>query len=109
MRGAIAAGREGVFEPYVDEVYRHMWSDPKKMDDLAVVEAALRESELPAERILQAMQDPDVKAELIANTQGSVDRGVFGSPSFFVDGELYFGKDKLREVEDAIERSKRDP
>ena len=106
MRGAIVAEREGVFERYVDEVYRHMWADPKKMDELGVIEAALRESKLPAEKILAGIQESDVKAALIANTQASVDRGVFGSPSFFVGEELYFGKDRLREVEDEIERSK---
>ena len=50
------------------------------------------------------MQAPDVKAQLIRNTQDAVDRGVFGSPSFFVGDELFFGKDKLREVEDEIRR-----
>ena len=104
MRGAIAAEREGVFERYVDEVYRHMWADPKKMDDIEIIESALRESALPAEKILAEIQNPEVKAVLIANTEASVDRGVFGSPSFFVGNELYFGKDRLREVEEEIER-----
>ena len=104
MRGAIAAEREGVFERYVDEVYRHMWADPKKMDDIEIIESAFRESALPAEKILAEIQNPEVKAVLIANTEASVDRGVFGSPSFFVGNELYFGKDRLREVEEEIER-----
>jgi 2-hydroxychromene-2-carboxylate isomerase len=99
MRGAIAAEREGCFERYVDEVYRHMWSEPKKMDDPEVIRAALEASDLPADAILARAQDPDVKAELIANTEDSVARGVFGSPSFFVGEELYFGKDSLRDVE----------
>ena len=102
MRGAIVAEREGCFERYVDEVYRHMWAEPKKMDEPDVIEAALSESELPARRILSGIQEPDVKAALLANTQAAVDRGVFGSPSFFVDDELYFGKDRLRDVEEAI-------
>jgi hypothetical protein len=37
MRGAIAAQALGVFERYVDEIYRHMWSEPKKLDDPAVL------------------------------------------------------------------------
>ncbi len=43
MRGAIAAQKMGVFERYVDEIYRHMWSVPKKLDDPAVLRAALLE------------------------------------------------------------------
>jgi 2-hydroxychromene-2-carboxylate isomerase len=106
MRGAIVAARLGIFERYVDEVYRHMWAEPKKMDEPEVIAAALEESNLPAERIIEGIQDPEVKAELMANTGQSVERGVFGSPSFFVGEELYFGKDRLRDVEEEIERQK---
>jgi 2-hydroxychromene-2-carboxylate isomerase len=103
MRGAVAAQRLGCFARYVDEVYRHMWADPKKMDDAAVIRAALLESGLPADELLARAADPDVKQELLANTEASVARGVFGSPSFFVGSELFFGKDRLRDVEEEIE------
>ncbi len=103
MRGAIAAQREDCFDRYVQEVYRHMWADPKKMDDPEVIRAALTESDLPADTLIAAMQDPEVKAELFSNTESSVARGVFGSPSFFVGDELFFGKDRLRDVEEEIE------
>ena len=106
MRGAVAALRLGCFERYVDEVYRHMWSDPKKMDELEAIRAAFDASGLPTEVLIEAMQDPTVKAELIANTEDSVARGVFGSPSFFVGNDLYFGKDRLRDVEEEIEARK---
>jgi 2-hydroxychromene-2-carboxylate isomerase len=102
MRGAIVAQREGCFDRYVDEVYRHMWAEPKKMDDPEVIVAALAESGLPGETILKGIQDPEVKARLITNTEDSVNRGVFGAPSFFVGDELFFGKDKLRDVEEEI-------
>ena len=103
MRGAVAAHRLGCFGRYVDEVYRHMWADPKKMDEPAVIRAALLESQLPADELLARAADPDVKQELLSNTEASVARGVFGSPSFFVGDELFFGKDRLREVEEEIE------
>jgi 2-hydroxychromene-2-carboxylate isomerase len=104
MRGAIAAKREGCFESYVDEVCKHMWAEPKKMDDPGVIQSALEASGLPAEALLAASQTPEVKAELIANTEDSVARGVFGSPSFFVGDELYFGKDSLGDFEREIVR-----
>ena len=104
MRGAIVAQREGFFDRYADEMYRHMWAQPKKMDDQEVILAALSESELPVETLMQGIQDPDIKAQLLANTEDSVNRGVFGSPSFFVGEELFFGKDKLRDVEEEIVR-----
>ena len=102
MRGAIAAQRIGVFERYVDEMYRHMWAEPKKLDDPDVLRAALVESQLDGDRIFTLVQTQEVKDELLANTQRSVERGTFGSPTFFVGEEIYFGKDRLRDVEEAI-------
>jgi 2-hydroxychromene-2-carboxylate isomerase len=106
MRGAVAAQRLGCYARYVAEVYRHMWADPKKMDDPQVIEAALRESGLPADELLALAADPGVKQELFDTTERSVARGTFGSPSFYVGDELFFGKDRLREVEEQILRSK---
>jgi 2-hydroxychromene-2-carboxylate isomerase len=102
MRGAVAAQTLGIFERYVDEVFAHMWAEPKKLDDPAVLKAALLESALPADRLFELVQTPAVKDALLANTQRAVERGTFGSPTFFVDGEIYFGKDRLRDVEEAI-------
>jgi len=102
MRGAVAAQRLGVFARYVDEVYRHMWAEPKKMDDPDVLRAALAESKLDAERLLALAQTAEIKEELRANTERSVARGTFGSPTVFVGDEIFFGKDRLRDVEEAI-------
>jgi 2-hydroxychromene-2-carboxylate isomerase len=102
MRGAVAAQMEGVFAHYVDEVFRHMWAEPKKMDDPAVARAALDESGLDGARLLAMTQEPAVKDRLLANTQKSVERGAFGSPTFFVGDEMFFGKDRLRDVEEEI-------
>ena len=102
MRGALAAQNLGVFERYVDEIYRHMWSEPKKLDDPAVLRAALLASGFDAERFGELVQDAGVKAQLLDNTERSVARGTFGSPTFFVGDEIFFGKDRLRDVEEMI-------
>ena len=102
MRGAVAAQTLGVFERYVDETYRYMWSEPKKLDDPAVWRAALLESGFAADRFEELVQDPEVKGRLLDNTQRSVARGTFGSPTFFVGDEIFFGKDRLRDVEEMI-------
>jgi 2-hydroxychromene-2-carboxylate isomerase len=102
MRGAITARSLGVFDRYVDEMFRHMWADPKKLDDPGVLRAALEESGLDAERLLALVQTREVKDELLANTERSVARGTFGAPTFFVEDEIFFGKDRLRDVEERI-------
>ncbi|MAI55404.1 MAG: disulfide bond formation protein DsbA [Gammaproteobacteria bacterium TMED95] len=103
MRGAIYAQQAGFFEHYVSEIYDHMWCQPKKMDDAAIFEAALTASDLPADAILSGIQDAEVKATLISNTESSVARGNFGSPTFFADDEMFFGKDKLRDFEEFVQ------
>jgi len=104
MRGAVAAELEGVLAPYVDAVFKAMWGEPKKMDDPEVVRAVLNDGGFDGEVLLARTQDQAVKDRLMQNTQDSVARGAFGSPTFFVDGEIFFGKDRLSEVEEEIVR-----
>jgi 2-hydroxychromene-2-carboxylate isomerase len=102
MRMAVAAKEKGMLMPYVEAAFHHMWEAPKKMDDPDVIRAALLESGLDADALIAAAQTPEVKQKLMANTEDAVARGVFGSPSFFVGEELFFGKDRLAAVEDEI-------
>ena len=102
MRGAVAARTLGVFEAYVEAVFVAMWERGLKMDDPAVAAATLDEAGLPGETLLSSTQDPAVKEGLMANTTAAVEQGVFGLPTFFVGGEMWFGKDRLRDVEEAI-------
>jgi 2-hydroxychromene-2-carboxylate isomerase len=102
MRGAVAAQLEGVFEPYFRAAYHHMWEEPKKMDDPQVARAAFISSKIDFDRLFARAQQPDVKARLLELTQHAVARGAFGSPTFFVGTEMYYGKDQLRDVEEAI-------
>ena len=102
MRAAVAAQMEGVFEKYVEAAFHHMWVEPKKMDDPEVAAKALSSSGLDAAKLFARAQDADVKGKLLENTQSAVERGAFGSPTFFVGKEMFFGKDSLRDVEDEI-------
>ena len=102
MRAAVAAQMEGVLEKYVDAAFHHMWVEPKKMDDPEIALTALTSSGLDAKRLLARAGETDVKAKLIENTQKAVDRGAFGSPTFFVGNEMFFGKEQLRDLEDMV-------
>jgi 2-hydroxychromene-2-carboxylate isomerase len=102
MRAAVAAQLEGVFDKYVDAAFHHMWVEPKKMDDPEVALQALTASGLDAARLFARAQEADVKAKLIENTQNAVERGAFGSPTFFVGSEMFFGKEQLREVVELV-------
>jgi 2-hydroxychromene-2-carboxylate isomerase len=102
MRAAVAAQLDGAFERYVDAAFHHMWVEPKKMDDPEIALGALASSGLDAARLFARAGEADVKAKLIENTQSAVDRGAFGSPTFFVGTEIFFGKEQLRDVEEMV-------
>jgi 2-hydroxychromene-2-carboxylate isomerase len=102
MRGAVAAERDGVAAPYIEAMFRGMWEEGRKLDDPAVIVDTLTEAGLDADRLTAAAQTQPVKDKLLANTQAAVARGTFGAPTFFVGEEIYFGKDRLRDVEEAI-------
>jgi 2-hydroxychromene-2-carboxylate isomerase len=102
MRGAVAAQFAGVFDSYVRAAFHHMWEEPKKMDDPQIARDAFMSSNIDFDQLFARAQQPDVKSRLIELTQNAVDRGAFGSPTFFVGEEMFFGKDQLRDVEEAI-------
>lgn len=102
MRGAVAAETLGLLPVYVDVMFGFMWEEGRKLDDPAVLSATRAEAGLPADRLAELSQSPAVKDRLIANTQEAYDHGAFGIPSFRVGTELYFGKDRLRDVEEAL-------
>ena len=79
-----------------------MWEEPKKMDDPDIIRAALIESGLDADTLIAAAQTDEVKKGLMGNTEKAVARGAFGSPTFFVGDDIYFGKNTLRDVEEAL-------
>ncbi len=102
MRGAIAADTDGRLEEYVEAGLRHMWEEGLKMDDADVYAHAMNEAGFNGQELVERTQDPEVKATLMANTEAAVNRACFGIPTFFVDGEMFFGKDRLDQVEEEL-------
>ena len=105
MRGLVAAQADGVGDAYVEAVLAAMWEDGLKMDDPAVASRALSAAGLDGERLLARTQDGEVKAALVAATEDAVARGVFGIPTFFVGSEMFFGKERLGQVEEELSRA----
>jgi 2-hydroxychromene-2-carboxylate isomerase len=105
MRGAIAAQRLGCFAPYVDAVMTAMWHDGADMGDLDVMRDVLDKAGLDSDALLALADDPEVKAELISNTEAAAKRGAFGVPTFFVDEDMFWGKERLGQVEAALTKS----
>ena len=102
MRGVVAAQFEGMFEPYFRAAYHHMWEEPKNLNDPEIFQKAFVSSGIDIGRLMARAQQDDVKKRLIDLTNDAVSRGAFGSPTFFVGKEMFFGKDQVRDVEESI-------
>jgi 2-hydroxychromene-2-carboxylate isomerase len=105
MRGATAIQMQQPerFADYLDAVYRAIWVDQKDMNDPQVVAGVLQAAGFePAALVAQASQ-PQVKDRLKQVTQDAVARGVFGAPTFFVDGHMFWGQDRLDFVRKALQ------
>lgn len=104
MRGAMLAKQLGVLEAYVAAIYAGMWEQALNLGEPEAFHAVLDAAGLPTSEFVAHIGDPDVKTALIASTEEAIGRGVFGSPTFFVGDEMFFGKDRLRDVEDEYVR-----
>ncbi len=103
MRGAVFAQSTDDYMRYIDAMYSAMWEQALKMDEDEVIANALDAAGLPSGAIFEGMTDPAVKQRLIENTEASVSRGTFGSPTLFVGRDIFFGKDKLRDAVEAAQ------
>jgi 2-hydroxychromene-2-carboxylate isomerase len=104
MRGAIGLQMrdEARMLPYVAAINRAIWVDGKNMNDPAVVAGVLQAAGFDPQALVALAADPQVKERLKEATQEAVERGVFGAPTFFVDGQMYWGQDRLDFVEETL-------
>ena len=104
MRGAFYFLDKGGIEDYLESVFSAYWTkgqDISSDDFLAMLIKELGGS--PAE-FLEFIGTDETKERLIANTQELMDRGGFGSPTFFIDEkDMYFGNDRLQLIEKALD------
>lgn len=105
MRGAIWAKREGAIEPYNKAMFEAVWTAGRDLGDPDEIKAVVVEAGLDADAMADAIQQPEIKQDLIASTENGVERGIFGAPTMFVDGEMHFGQDRLDWIEAALARA----
>jgi 2-hydroxychromene-2-carboxylate isomerase len=104
MRGAVWAKQQGTIEPYNKAMFEAVWADGRDMADPDKIKAVVADAGLDVAAMAEAIQLPEIKQGLIASTEASVGRGIFGAPTMFVDGEMHFGQDRLNWVEAALRR-----
>ena len=103
MRGAAGfLPREAEFARYVETIFRSIWAEARKLGDAAELAAVLRENGFDADAFAALVADPEVKERLKHDTEEAVARGVFGAPTFFVGGNMFWGQDRLDFVDAAL-------
>jgi 2-hydroxychromene-2-carboxylate isomerase len=102
MRGATGLLDDGRFMAYVEAVFDAMWRDPKNLGDPAELAPVVARAGLTPDEFQTLIAREDVKARLKATTEQAVERGAFGAPTMFVEGEMFFGQDRLEFVEEAL-------
>ena len=102
MRGAVAAQEEGKLDDYIEAGFLAMWEEGENMSDPNVFVAAMDRHGLDGAHFMARAQEPKIKQELIENTDRAVARSAFGVPTFFVGDEMFFGKERLGQVEAAV-------
>ena len=102
MRGLIAAQKLDLEHIYLNAVLSAMWEHELKMDDPEIAISIWNNADLDGEKIMNMTQKDEIKNILKENTDAAVNRGVFGVPTFFVESEIFFGKERLGQVEEAL-------
>ena len=103
MRGFIAAQEMGVVEQYVEANLSAMWEQGLNMGDPEVAAGVWQSAGLDAAGLAEAIQTQPVKDALLQNTQQAADRGAFGVPTFFVGDEMFFGKERIIQIEQMLQ------
>ena len=104
MRGFLAAREAGQGEAYLEAGLRGLWEEGLNLADPAVLAARLDRAGLEGAALIARAQAPEIKAALADSTEKAVARGAFGLPTFFVGDEMFFGKERLGQVEEELSR-----
>ena len=90
---------------FIDAMTPALWEEGLDVTDAAAVAAVLTKAGFDAEALAVKAQDPAIKQALIDNTEKAVERGTFGIPTFYIGEEMFFGKERLGQIEEMLEKS----
>ncbi|MDF1628414.1 MAG: 2-hydroxychromene-2-carboxylate isomerase [Alcanivoracaceae bacterium] len=102
MRGAVALQDDPRFDDYLNTVFTAIWVEEQNMGQPEVVASVLQKAGFDAQALLAQCSDEAVKEKLKAGTEEAVARGAFGAPTVYIDGEMFFGQDRLPMIEKAL-------
>ncbi len=102
MRAAVFFEGRQDYKKFINTIFQHTWSKPKKMDDIEILKKVLENNQFSFSEILNGINSEEIKNKLKENTSLAVEKGVFGTPSFLIKNQLFFGKDSIHDLEDYL-------
>ena len=87
---------------FIEALNPAIWEEGLDVTDAAALAAVLTKAGFDAERLAAAAQDPAIKQIVIDNTEQAVERGTFGIPTFYLGTEMFFGKERLGQIEEML-------
>ncbi len=102
LRGAMAALEQGGFEPYHDAMFRAVWAEGADLSDPRSIGEIATKAGLDGPKLLERIEQPEIKERLKADTAAVIERGAFGLPACFVGDQMFFGNDRLDFVEEEL-------
>ncbi len=102
MRAAVFFKGKQDYEKFINIIFHHTWVEPKKIDDLEILKNVLEDNNLSFAEIFNAINSEEIKNKLKENTDLAVEKGIFGTPSFLIRNQLFFGKNSICDLEDFL-------
>jgi 2-hydroxychromene-2-carboxylate isomerase len=102
MRVALACEEEGSLDRFVPAAMTAMWEAGRDCGDPAVIAQVLDEAGLDGTALVARAGEQSIKDGLVARTEALAARGAFGVPTFFVGDEMFWGKERMAQVEAAL-------
>jgi 2-hydroxychromene-2-carboxylate isomerase len=90
---------------FIEALTPAIWEEGLDVSDAAAVATVLAKAGFDAESLAAKAQDPAIKQAVVVSTERAVERGVFGIPTFFIGEEIFFGKERLGQIEEMLENS----
>ena len=102
MRAAVFFEGRRDYKKFINTIFKHSWSEPKKLDDLKILQEVLENNNFSFSEIFKAINSQKIKNKLKENTNLAVEKGIFGTPSFIIKNQLFFGKDSICDLQDYL-------
>lgn len=105
LRGCYVLEGSGNEEAYRDAVFKAAWQEKKNIGDPQILSEVIQAAGIDPEPIIAGIQTDEIKQQLKDTTEEACNRGAFGAPTIFIEGQMHFGQDRFDFIEELLAKS----